>query len=93
MTVVLRRQPPTPGWLLRLAGYRGGVALRVSVRTAAADLHSGGFGGSVANAAHAMAALLAELHTADGAVAAPHFYDAVRTCRCSIRPGRRRSQL
>ena len=58
-------------------GYRGAVALRLSVRTAAADLHSGSFGGSVANAAHVVAAVLAALHGPDGAVAAPGFYDDV----------------
>ncbi len=56
------------------AGYRGAVALRVEARTAAGDLHSGSFGGSVANAAHALAAVLAALHAPDGAVAAPAFY-------------------
>ena len=58
-------------------GYRGAVALRVSVRTAAADMHSGTFGGSVGNAAHVLAAVLAALHRPDGGVAAPGFYDDV----------------
>ena len=58
-------------------GYRGAVALRLRVRTAAGDLHSGSFGGSVANAAHVLASVLAALHTAEGAVAAPRFYDDV----------------
>jgi acetylornithine deacetylase/succinyl-diaminopimelate desuccinylase-like protein len=63
--------------LLR-AGYRGAVALQLTVRTAAGDLHSGSYGGSVANAAHVLASLLSELHRAqDGAVAAPRFYDDV----------------
>ncbi len=57
-------------------GYRGAVALRLHVTTAAADLHSGSFGGSVPNAAHVLAALLAALHVpGSGAVAAPGFYD------------------
>ena len=55
-------------------GYRGAVALSVRVRTAAADLHSGSFGGSVGNAAHVLSAILAALHGPDGAVAAPAFY-------------------
>ncbi len=50
------------------------MALRVEARTAAGDLHSGSFGGSVANAAHALAGVLAALHAPDGAVAAPAFY-------------------
>ena len=77
------RSLASPSFLLtsvaaRPKGYRGAVALRVDVRTAAGDLHSGSFGGSVANAAHALAAVLAELHAPeDGAVAAPGFYDDV----------------
>ncbi len=58
--------------------YRGAVALQIDVRTSEHDLHSGSFGGSVPNAAHVLARLLASLHTSDGAVAAPGFYDAVR---------------
>ena len=41
------------------------------------DLHSGRFGGTVANPFHAMADLLASMHTDDGAVSIPHFYDGV----------------
>jgi hypothetical protein len=60
------------------AGNRGAVALKLSVRTSSSDLHSGSYGGSVANAAHVLSSLLAELHRPeDGAVAAPRFYDDV----------------
>ena len=58
--------------------YRGAVAMQVDVRTSQHDLHSGSFGGSVPNAAHVLARLLAGLHTAEGAVAAPEFYQHVR---------------
>jgi hypothetical protein len=62
----------------RGAGYRGAVALKLSVRTSSSDLHSGSYGGSVANAAHVLSSLLSELHRPeDGAVAAPRFYDDV----------------
>lgn len=59
--------------------YRGAVAMQVDVRTSSHDLHSGSFGGSVPNAAHVLARLLAGLHTADGAVNAPDFYANVRS--------------
>lgn len=58
--------------------YRGAVAMQVDVRTSSHDLHSGSFGGSVPNAAHVLSRLLAGLHTAEGAVAAPEFYALVR---------------
>ncbi len=59
-------------------GMRGLVAFDVRLRTAAADLHSGLFGGAVPNAAHLVARLLASLHDHDGRVAVPGFYDDVR---------------
>lgn len=59
-------------------GLRGLVAFDVNVRTASCDLHSGSFGGSVPNAAHMAASLVASLHDADGRVALPGFYDDVR---------------
>jgi acetylornithine deacetylase/succinyl-diaminopimelate desuccinylase-like protein len=59
-------------------GMRGLVAYDLSIRTATADLHSGSFGGAVPNAAHVIAGLVARLHTVDGRVTIPGFYDAVR---------------
>ncbi len=56
---------------------RGMVALEFAVTGASKDLHSGRYGGSVANALHAMAELVASLHTADGRVAVEGFYDDV----------------
>jgi acetylornithine deacetylase/succinyl-diaminopimelate desuccinylase-like protein len=58
-------------------GMRGVVDAEVCVRGPDTDLHSGTFGGGVANPLHAMAALLAGLHDADGRVTLPGFYDAV----------------
>ncbi|UCG84991.1 MAG: M20/M25/M40 family metallo-hydrolase, partial [Gemmatimonadota bacterium] len=46
-----------------------------TVRTAAKDLHSGRYGGGVANALHVMAELVAALHKPDGSVAVPGFYE------------------
>ncbi len=59
-------------------GMRGVVDAQVDVRGPDFDLHSGSFGGGVPNPLHAMAALLAGLHDADGRVALPGFYDKVR---------------
>jgi acetylornithine deacetylase/succinyl-diaminopimelate desuccinylase-like protein len=56
---------------------RGLAGLEFSLQGAAKDLHSGRYGGSVANALHAMAELVAGLHTPDGRVAVAGFYDDV----------------
>ena len=57
---------------------RGIAAMELIVRGPARDLHSGLFGGAVANPATVVARLLASLHDADGRVLIPGFYDAVR---------------
>ncbi len=56
---------------------KGLVALDISVSGASRDLHSGRYGGTVQNPVHALARLLAGLHTSDGRVAVPGFYDGV----------------
>ncbi|MBW4077670.1 MAG: dipeptidase [Acidobacteria bacterium] len=56
---------------------KGLVALDIEVTGAKEDLHSGRYGGTVANPVHAMAEILASLHTADGRVAVDGFYDGV----------------
>nr|MDQ3641777.1 M20/M25/M40 family metallo-hydrolase [Actinomycetota bacterium] len=58
-------------------GMRGLIAYGVQLRTAAADLHSGLFGGAVPNPAHLIARMVAGLHDADGRVTLPGFYDRV----------------
>jgi acetylornithine deacetylase/succinyl-diaminopimelate desuccinylase-like protein len=57
---------------------RGLCGLELTLTAAAKDLHSGRHGGGVANPLHAMAALIASLHDADGRVAVEGFYDNVR---------------
>jgi len=57
---------------------RGLAALEVDLQTARIDLHSGRHGGAVPNALHALARLVDTLHTPDGRVAVPGFYDRVR---------------
>jgi len=56
---------------------RGLAGLEFSLTGAAKDLHSGRHGGAVANPLHAIAELVASLHTPDGRVAVAGFYDDV----------------
>jgi len=58
-------------------GLRGIAALELRVTGPASDLHSGIYGGAVANPAMAVARLLASLHDAQGHVVVPGFYDEV----------------
>ena len=59
-------------------GLRGIAALEVRLTGPSVDLHSGIYGGAVANPATAIARLVATLHDADGKVAIKGFYDDVR---------------
>ena len=74
-----------PGLPAIAHGLRGLAALELTVRGPEHDLHSGEYGGAVQNPAHALAALLAGLHTPDGRVAVPGFYDDVRPPTASER--------
>jgi acetylornithine deacetylase/succinyl-diaminopimelate desuccinylase-like protein len=60
---------PTLGY-----GLRGIACCEVILRGPKGDLHSGLFGGAVANPATAIARLVASLHTPDGSVAIDGFY-------------------
>jgi acetylornithine deacetylase/succinyl-diaminopimelate desuccinylase-like protein len=64
---------PTLGY-----GLRGTACCEVILRGPKSDLHSGIFGGIVANPATSIARLVASLHTPDGRVAIEGFYDQVR---------------
>ena len=59
-------------------GLRGVTALEVKMTSAKMDLHSGVFGGAVANPVTALARLLATLHDDNGHVAIEGFYDKVK---------------
>jgi acetylornithine deacetylase/succinyl-diaminopimelate desuccinylase-like protein len=50
---------------------------QIDVTGAPADLHSGGYGGSVENPANALATIIAELKGRDGVIRVPGFYDDV----------------
>jgi acetylornithine deacetylase/succinyl-diaminopimelate desuccinylase-like protein len=57
---------------------RGLMYTQIEVTGPARDLHSGEFGGAVANPANALAVILGALKDADGRIRVPGFYDAVR---------------
>ncbi len=59
-------------------GLRGVTALEIKITSAKMDLHSGMFGGAVANPVTALARLLATLHDENGHVAIEGFYDQVK---------------
>lgn len=60
------------------AGLRGLCYVQVEVTGPNKDLHSGLFGGAVANPANVLARMIAELVDRDGRIAIPGFYDDVR---------------
>ncbi|HZR78274.1 MAG TPA: dipeptidase [Chthoniobacterales bacterium] len=71
-TGMIAAQTPTLSY-----GLRGVAALEMKVTGAKMDLHSGVFGGAVANPAAALARMLASLHDANGHVTVEGFYDDV----------------
>src|SRR5439155_997861 len=64
--------------ILWSSGMRGVTALEIKVTGPKMDLHSGIFGGAVANPITALAQLLATLHDREGRVAIAGFYDRVK---------------
>ena len=58
-------------------GMRGLAYLEVKVTGPNKDLHSGHYGGAIANPINTLCELIASLHDADGRVAIPGFYDDV----------------
>jgi len=58
-------------------GMRGLSYLEVKVTGPDKDLHSGHYGGAVANPITVLCEMIASLHTPDGKVAVPGFYDKV----------------
>jgi len=58
-------------------GLRGMTYFEVRVDGPKADLHSGLWGGNVANPANVLAEIISKLHNPDGSVAIPGFYDRI----------------
>jgi acetylornithine deacetylase/succinyl-diaminopimelate desuccinylase-like protein len=59
-------------------GLRGLAYLQIDLQGPHFDLHSGSFGGLVANPVQALAGILSRLKNPDGTVAIPGFYDDVK---------------
>ncbi len=59
-------------------GLRGLAYMEVEVTGPNKDLHSGLFGGAVANPANVLTRMIKELVDENGRIAIPHFYDNVR---------------
>src|SRR5204863_7670373 len=74
-----------PGLPSVLSSLRGLAYFQLDVQGPAQDLHSGSYGGAVVNPAMALARILATMHDADGRVAVPGFYDAVRDWPAPVR--------
>ncbi len=58
-------------------GLRGFCGFQIEVRTAESDLHSGLYGGGVANAVHVLTDILGSLHDRNGRIAVEGFYRGV----------------
>ncbi len=56
---------------------KGLVTMDIVAEGASTDLHSGRYGGTVANPLHALSQVLASLHEPGGRVAVPDFYDGI----------------
>ena len=68
---------PSPDQMTVTVGLRGMLAFEVELTGPKSDLHSGMNGGALMNPLQALAELCASLHTPDGRVNIPGFYDAV----------------
>lgn len=66
-----------PGMPAITYGLRGILACEVTLFGPRQDLHSGIFGGSIANPVNALAAMIAKLHDENCRIAIPGFYDDV----------------
>jgi acetylornithine deacetylase/succinyl-diaminopimelate desuccinylase-like protein len=59
-------------------GLRGLVYFQLDVRGSSTDLHSGSFGGAVANPAFVLAQMIAQMKDRGGRIRIPGFYDDVK---------------
>lgn len=67
----------SPDQMIVTVGLRGMLAFEIELTGPNSDLHSGMHGGVLMNPLQALAELCASLHTPDGRVNIPGFYDAV----------------
>jgi acetylornithine deacetylase/succinyl-diaminopimelate desuccinylase-like protein len=68
-----------PGQPAIIYALRGNLSLELHLHGPQHDLHSGGFGGAVVNPLQILCEFIAHLHDAQGHIAIPGFYDAVRS--------------
>jgi len=66
-------------------GTRGLAALFIDIRGPGHDLHSGTYGGTIANPVHALVHILDTLHDHEGRITVDGFYDDVRPITDEIR--------
>jgi acetylornithine deacetylase/succinyl-diaminopimelate desuccinylase-like protein len=66
-------------------GLRGLAYFQIDLRGSKSDLHSGSFGGAVANPAMVLAQVLAQMKDRGGRIKIPGFYDDVRELRAEER--------
>src|SRR5256885_9715495 len=59
-------------------GLRGLVYTQIDLRGSSSDLHSGSFGGAVANPAFVLAQMIAQMKDRGGRIKIPGFYDDVK---------------
>jgi acetylornithine deacetylase/succinyl-diaminopimelate desuccinylase-like protein len=59
-------------------GLRGLVYFQLDLRGSSTDLHSGSFGGAVANPAFVLAQMIAQMKDRSGRIKIPNFYDDVK---------------
>ncbi|MEW5993958.1 MAG: dipeptidase [Candidatus Zixiibacteriota bacterium] len=59
-------------------GLRGIAFVEVFVYGPNRDVHSGGFGGAIANPINVLSSMIARLHDGNGRIAVPGFYDKVK---------------
>jgi acetylornithine deacetylase/succinyl-diaminopimelate desuccinylase-like protein len=59
-------------------GLRGLVYFQIDLRGSSTDLHSGSFGGAVANPAFVLCQMIAQMKDRGGRIKIPGFYDAVK---------------
>ena len=76
-----------PGLPSILSSLRGLAYFQIDVQGAAGDLHSGSYGGAVANPATVLARIIASFHDANGHVAIKGFYAKVRNWEAKARQG------
>lgn len=68
-----------------IVGRRGLCGMQIDLQSAAQDVHSGTYGGTFQNPIHALAHLIASMHSPQGKILVDGFYDAVRTLSNSER--------